>query len=66
MFWCCILLTSFSFDIGPYHIIDVVYLYIHFAQLVLEELAAGRHHHFVHIDVVVLGVGKKIKNIEIF
>ena len=66
MFWCCILLPSFLVYIGPYHIIDVVHLYINFAELVLEELAARRHHHFVHIDVVVLGVGKKIKNIEIF
>ena len=45
---------------------NILHLYVNFAKLVLEELAAGRHHHFVHIDVVVLGVGKKIKNIEIF
>ena len=37
---------------------NILHLNIYFAQLVLEELAAGRHHHFVHIDVVVLGAGK--------
>ena len=29
-------------------------LHVLLAQLVLEEPAAGRHHHFVHIDVVIL------------
>ena len=29
-------------------------LHVLLAQLVLEEPAAGRHHHFVHIDVVFL------------
>ena len=33
---------------------NILHLYVNFAELVLEELAAGRHHHFVHIDVVVL------------
>ena len=43
-----------------YHGINILcssnnlHLNINFAQLVLEELAARGHHHFVHVDVVVL------------
>ena len=33
---------------------DFLHLHIDLAQLVFEKLAAGSHHHFVHIDVMIL------------
>ena len=41
---------------GPIH-----HLHVDLAELVLEELAAGRHHHLVHVDVVVLEVSKEVR-----
>ena len=37
-------------------IIRFVHLHIDLAQLVLEKLATGSHHHFVHIDMMVLRI----------
>jgi hypothetical protein len=35
-----------------------LHLHVDLAQLVLEKLATGRHHHLVHVDMVVL-VGER-------
>ena len=40
---------------GPIH-----HLHVDLAELVLEELATGRHHHLVHVDVVVLQVSNDV------
>ena len=38
---------------------NLYHLHINLAQLVFEKLATGSHHHFVHIDMMVLRIQMK-------